>query len=78
MDHAEVSTISKGDVVDVWREGSWVRGTVRGSASGSDPSFWIQFDGHRYETRIYTGMQFVEEYWNQQYKNRKFRRAGLV
>lgn len=78
MDHAEASTIAKGDVVDVFRDGDWVRGTVRGFITGAEPSFWVQFDGRRYETRIYSGMQFNAEFWNQQYKNRKFRRAGLV
>ena len=82
MTYQEMSELKKGDRFQVFHHGEWKSGTFQGTVNGSDPAMWFTFDereqypGSLICTRIFTGLQFTEEYWNSSKKDRKFRKLS--
>lgn len=74
MDYAQVRSLQKGDRLQVFIDGNWRTGAIKGIPAGGDPSFWIQFDGESYQRRIYNGLQFMQWYWDEINKDKKFRK----
>ncbi|TWT04627.1 hypothetical protein [Planomicrobium sp. CPCC 101079] len=81
MTYQEMNELKKGDQLHVYHHG-WKTGTFQGYIAGADPSAWIAFDAGQdvpsspIVTRVYTGLQFTEEYWNEKYKGQKFERLS--
>ncbi|PSL42154.1 hypothetical protein B0H99_101402 [Planomicrobium soli] len=82
MTYQEMNELKKGDRLFIYHIDGWKKGTFQGFISGADPSAWIAFDdrqiapGNVIATRVFTGLQFTEEYWNQDYKDWKFKRLS--
>ena len=79
MTYDQMAALEKGDRLQVWQEGQWKSGTFWGSVNGADPAMWFAFDerqqapGSKTCTKIYTGMQFTPEYWNDSTRPQLFR-----
>lgn len=80
MNYQEMNALIKGQRLHVYDGSSWKKGTFQGFISGADAAAWIAFDerqkapGGLICTKVYTGLQFTEEYWNEAYKEQKFKR----
>ncbi|MDQ0427703.1 hypothetical protein QOZ98_000528 [Planomicrobium stackebrandtii] len=79
MNYQQVSALKKNERIEVCENGKWKKATFQGFINGADPAAWIAYDerqtvpGSIIATKVYTGLQFTEEYWNAQYKNSIFR-----
>lgn len=79
MSYNELNSLVKGTRLQVFDHGEWKSGTFNGFINGADPAMWFAFDERQQRpggmicTKVYTGLQFTEEYWNQSYRVNKFR-----
>lgn len=80
MTYSEMNALIKGQRLHVYDGFGWKKGTFQGHINGADTAAWIAFDerqkapGGLICTKVFTGLQFTEEYWNESYKNQKFKR----
>lgn len=79
MTYEELNQVNKGERFLVFDNGQWKPGTFERFIPGADPAMWFAFDERQQNqrgpicTRVYTGLQFKEEYWNKEYAERKFK-----
>lgn len=82
MDYKEMNALVRGERLSVFHDGEWRKGTFNGFITGADAAMWFAFDERQQKpggmicTRVYTGMQFTEEYWNKEYLDMKFRKIS--
>lgn len=82
MDYKQMMALEKGERLAVLHNGEWKKGTFDRYISGADPSMWFAFDDEkqgpnkRICTRVYTGLQWGEDYWNEKNKDKKFRKLS--
>lgn len=75
MNHHQLTNLSPGTRLNVWRDGAYQKATFMGHIRGADPAAWIAFDTQQVEGRgviavkITTGLQFTPEYWEELYKD---------
>lgn len=82
MTYEELNALKAGERLQVFDQGEWKSGTFDRFINGADPGLWFAFDerqqqaGTRICTRVFTGQQFTEEYWNKSCKDKKFRKLS--
>lgn len=82
MEYKQMVALEKGERLAVFQDGEWKTGTFDRYISGADPSMWFAFDerqqapGGNICTRVYTGLQWGEDYWNEKNKDKKFRKLS--
>lgn len=82
MTYSEMNALVRGERLSVFHDGEWRKGTFNGFIPGADAAMWFAFDERQQQpggmicTRVYTGMQFTEDYWNTEYPDTKFRRLS--
>lgn len=82
MTYKEMNALARGTRLQVFDHGQWKSGTFNGFINGADPAMWFAFDerqqspGNMICTKVHTGLQFTEEYWNQSYRANKFRQLS--
>lgn len=80
MTYEEMNKLQKGERLQVLENGEWINGTFVSYINGADAAMWFAYDfrqkqpGSFIATKVYTGLQFTPEYWEQQYAGRRFRR----
>lgn len=76
MTYQQMQNLKKGDRFQVFQDGQWKSGTFHGAISGADAAMWFAFDEWQREdrgliiTKVFTGLQFREDYWNAREGNR--------
>lgn len=71
MDYKQVSELNGGERIKVWQNGEYQKATFMRHVRGADPAAWIAFDNQQVAgsgmrgTKVYTGLQFTEEYWTE-------------
>lgn len=79
MTYEEMCALKKGDRFQVLLHGTWRSGTFHGTINGADAAMWFAYDHMQIEsrgpicTKIYTGLQFKPEYWNDPKEPKVFR-----
>lgn len=80
MTYKEMKNLKQDDQLMVLDfSGGWKLGSFQGHVKGSDPAMWFAFNEKQQEgrgpicTKIYTGLQFTEEYWNDPSRAKVFR-----
>lgn len=82
MNYNEMNALERGTRLQVFDHGQWKSGMFNGFINGADPAMWFAFDerqqspGNLICTKVHTGLQFTEEYWNQSYRVNKFRQLS--
>ena len=82
MTYEELNGIAKGQRLLVFDNGQWKPGTFERFIPSADPAMWFAFDERQQHpggmicTKVFTGQQFTEEYWNHECKDKKFQKMS--
>lgn len=82
MTYEELNGITKGERLLVFDNGQWKPGTFERFIPGADPAMWFAFDERQQHpggmicTKVFTGQQFTEEYWNKSCRDKKIRQLS--
>jgi hypothetical protein len=85
MTYEEMENLKSGARIKIHIDGKYEKATFMRHSRAADSAIWVAYDkdqapgGSTKETKIYTGMQFNPEYWNERRtKDGRFKKYLLL